>query len=163
MKILFQELCVKGDDWDQQLLGDTKVRWEKWLEDLFKAKEINIARCVYSHSLEYVTGCYLHGFGDASKKPYCAVVSMVYQLTDWSRHVRLLTGKTRVAPLKQLTISRLELMSATILTTLMETVQNALSPQVEVSGMTYWLPYDRKLTRHEINANFKNSRSFKSR
>ena len=139
MKILFQELCVKGDDWDQQLLGDTKVRWEKWLEDLFKAKEISIARCVYSHSLECVTGCYLHGFGDASKKAYCAVVYMVYQLTDGSRHVRLLTGKTRVAPLKQLTIPRLELMSATILTTLVETVQNALSPQVEVSGMTSWL------------------------
>ena len=85
-----------------------------------------------------MTGCYLHGFGDASKKAYCAVVYMVYQLTDGSRHVRLLTGKTRVAPLKQLTIPRLELMSATILTTLMETVQNALSPQVEVSGMTYW-------------------------
>ena len=89
--------------------------------------------------MDSVTECYLHGFGDASKGAYCAVVYLVYQLNDGSRHASLLTSKTRVAPLKQLTIPRLELMSATVLARLVDTVRKALEPQLKVSGTTYWL------------------------
>ena len=46
--------------------------------------------------------------------------------------MRLLTSRSRVAPLKELTIPRLELMSARILAQLMSTVKNALEEQVTV-------------------------------
>ena len=66
-----------------------------------------------------MTECYLHGFGDASKKDYCAMVFNVYYTDDGQTHVQLFTSKTRVAPLKGLSIPRLELMSVTILAQLM--------------------------------------------
>ena len=44
-----------------------------------------------------------------------------------------------MAPLKELTIPRLELMSARILAQLMSTVKNAPEEQVTLNGTRYWL------------------------
>ena len=57
--------------------------------------------------------------------------------------------KTRVAPLKQLSIPRLELMSARILAMLMNTVYVALSSQVRIEEKFYWL--DSKTALFWIN------------
>ena len=52
-------------------------------------------------------GCNLHGLGDASKKAYCAMVYLVYSAGDGKTHVTLIASKTRVAPVKVLSIPRL--------------------------------------------------------
>ena len=59
----------------------------------------------------------------------------MYLTTDGKTHVRLLASKTRVAPLKELSIPRLELMSARILAQLMHTVKNALHSQRKLTGV----------------------------
>ena len=86
-----------------------------------------------------MTECSLHGFGDASKKAYCAMVYFVYRTDDGQTHARLITSKTRVAPLKELSIPRLELMAARILAQLMNTVRNAIQSQLRVDGVRFWL------------------------
>ena len=86
-----------------------------------------------------MTECYLHGFGDASERAYCAMVYLVYHTADSQAHASLVASKTRVAPLKQLSIPRLELMSVRILAQLMNTVCNALQSQVKVDGMRFWM------------------------
>ena len=68
---------------------------------------------------------WLHGFGDASKRAYCAVVYLVTIVCD-KVYVKLVASKTRVAPIKELSISRLELMAARILAQLMDAVRRAL-------------------------------------
>ena len=130
MKILFQHLCRDKLDWDDELNGEAKTKWETWIDDLKKAKEIIIPRCVYDKSEQQIAECFLHGFGDASKAAYCAVVYLVYRLQDGSRNVKMLASKSRVAPLKALTIPRLELMSARILAQLMHSVGKALESQL---------------------------------
>eukprot|EP00794_Sanderia_malayensis_P021402 gene21402-biopygen17184 len=137
-KILSQELCVDKLDWDDPLPGSKVDLWNTWLGDLVKVQTISIPRCVYRQSESEILTCQLHGFGDASKKAYCAVVYLVYETAE-GMFSQLLCSKTRVAPLKSLTIPRLELMSARILATLMNTVQNALSPQVKIDKIKYWL------------------------
>ena len=81
----------------------------------------------------------LHGFGDSSKKAYCATVYFVYLGTDGKTHVRLVASKTRVAPLKELSIPRLEFMSAMILAQLMDTIRVALQSQLKIDGVEFWL------------------------
>ena len=124
MKILFQEICSSKLDWDETLTGEIKGKWVKWVQDLLQKGEIKISRCLYEAREECLTECYLHGFGDASKKAYCAMVYFVYRTDDGQTHARLITSKTRVAPLKELSIPRLELMSVRILAQLMNTVRN---------------------------------------
>ena len=83
MKVLFQEICNSKFDWDEVLTGEIKRKWDKWVQDLAETKEICINRCLYETGGGDVTECYLHGFGDASKKAYCAMVYFVYFIR-WS-------------------------------------------------------------------------------
>ena len=138
MKILFQELCCENFDWDSKLEGKVKKKWDEWIEDLSKIRGITISRCIWDHPKQEVLHCYLHGFGDASNKAYCTVVYLVYN-TPVGVFVRMLTSRSRVAPLKALTIPRLELMSARILVQLTNTVMKALETEVKLSGTRYWL------------------------
>ena len=102
-----------------------------------ETKEIRINRCLYEIGGGDVTECYLHGFGDARKKAYCAMVYFVYHTKDGKAHVRLVASKTRVAPLKEVLIPCLELMSARILVQLVHTVKNALQLQVKLDGVKF--------------------------
>ena len=68
----------------------------------------------------------LYGFSDSSRKAYCAVVYLVSERYDCFVP-KLLTSKTKVAPLKPLSIPRLELQAAVILARLMTSVKEALN------------------------------------
>ena len=137
-KILFQELCLEKLGWDDPLPEDKRVRWETWLKDLKCTNTISVPRCVFAECKGKVLSCQLHGFADASKKAYCAMVFLVCKTTEGT-YTRLLSAKTRVAPLKQLSIPRLELMSARVLATLMSTILEALGPNFKVDEVKYWL------------------------
>lgn len=96
-----------------------------------------MARCVYRVPQDQINR-YLHGFADASRQAYCAVVYFVCKEYG-AFSVTLLTSKTRVAPLKTQTLPRLELMSGRVLVKRMETAQNALKDEVEIMGSRQWL------------------------
>ena len=57
----------------------------------------------------------LHGFSDASHRAYAAVVYMRSLYSDGQIDVRLVSSKSRVAPLKKQSIPRLELLGAVLL------------------------------------------------
>ena len=137
MKALFQELCVEKLGWDDELNEGHKERWDSWVKDLVKTKVITFNRCLYYNIQENVLASYLHGLGDASNLAYCAVVYFVYE-SGTGTYVKMLTSKTRVAPLKPLTIPRLELMSARILASLVDKVKKALEDQVQIAETRYW-------------------------
>ncbi|GFR12555.1 uncharacterized protein TNCT_263951 [Trichonephila clavata] len=63
----------------------------------------------------------LHGFCDASTKAYAAVVYLKSK-----QEIHLVSAKTRVAPIKQLTTPRLELCGALLLAELISVIQKAL-------------------------------------
>ena len=149
-KALFQEICVQKFDWDEDLPEEIKCHWVKMVSDLKDVDEIFVPRCLYESKANEIKSCYLHGFADASKTAYCAMIYLVYE-TENGFDSSLICAKTRVAPLKELSIPRLELMSARILATLMDTVRVALSSQVQIDGVYYWL--DSKTALYWINNN----------
>ena len=71
--------------------------------------------------------------------------------------VNLLTSKTRVAPLKPLTIPRLEFMSAEVLTNLVSRVRKA-KIKVEIKEIRYWSavrqPYVGSKTEERGNSSY---------
>ena len=54
----------------------------------------------------------LHVFGDASEDAFCAVAYIVTENENADRKVSFIMGKARVAPVKNHTIPKLELMTA---------------------------------------------------
>lgn len=69
----------------------------------------------------------LHGFADASEKAYAAVIYIRSSRNQSSPRINLVAAKTRVVPLKQNSLPRLELCAATLLTRLMICVTNVLN------------------------------------
>ncbi|XP_065052932.1 uncharacterized protein LOC135682125 [Rhopilema esculentum] len=149
-KILFQELYLGKISWDDPLRKDKLERWEEWVKDLKQTGTICLPRCVVSKNKGKILSRQLHGFADASKKAYCRMVYLVEETTEGT-FTGLLSAKTRVAPLKELTIPRLELMSARVLATLMNTIIQAFGPQFKFDCIKYWL--DSKTALYWIDNN----------
>lgn len=120
-KILFQELWLQNLTWDDPLPQKVAELWRKYRNDLFILDQLKISRFVI-HSGEI----HLHGFCDASTKAYSAVVYCRSVDDNGRIHVSLIASKTRVAPLKQISLPRLELCGALLLTRLMKTVATDL-------------------------------------
>ena len=66
----------------------------------------------------------LHGFSDASEKAYAAVVYMRSCYDNGTVDVKLVTSKSRVAPLSKQSIPRLELLGALILARLADALSS---------------------------------------
>ncbi|CAH8639763.1 unnamed protein product, partial [Dicrocoelium dendriticum] len=110
-KILLQKLCRDKLGWDQLIDQTDEVVWENWLTGMRELGTIKVPRCVL--------GCYqgtqppqLHIFCDASEKGYGAVAYARFGNSGISIHCCLLYAKSRVAPLKSVSIPRLELTAA---------------------------------------------------
>lgn len=68
----------------------------------------------------------IHGFADASETAYVAVTYLQTEDEDGGMHVSLLRARTRVAPLQQVSLPRLELCAAALVTHLAEHVWSVL-------------------------------------
>ena len=68
---------------------------------------------------------------DASEDAYSGVVYLRMEDTDGNIHVALIASKTRVAPIKRLSIPRLELCGAYLLTKLLNHVRSVLNLPIE--------------------------------
>ena len=126
-KVFFKELCEDCIEWDEELSGDILQKWQSLIKSLKEAPTFSIPR-FYLQDID-IEGATLslHGFCDASKEAYAAVVYIVAH-SDSQVCVRFVVSKTRVAPRQELTIPRLELMSALLLARLIDNVMKSLSP-----------------------------------
>ena len=124
-RLIFQKLCLKGKDWDDPLEEEDLKVWNKWVQEYKEAKKIEFKRLVLPRETSNDLKMTMHTFCDASEKGYCTTV---YLVVDSEKEVtsNLLTAKCRLAPLKKLTIPRLELASAKTGATITKVVQNAL-------------------------------------
>ena len=123
-KSLLQELWKLTLGWDQELPYDVNQQWQTYQCELIHIEQIKIPRCITVSNYQSVQ---LHGFSDASEKAYAAVIYLRSVQNDGQITVKLVTAKTRVAPIKQLSIPRLELCGAVLLTKLITKVQQTIN------------------------------------
>ncbi|XP_054706606.1 uncharacterized protein LOC129216417 [Uloborus diversus] len=105
-----------------------------WFEDLCLLKEVSIPLWVQCHE-KNKKSCSIHTFFDASGRTYAATVFLRIQ-TDTEVEVYLLASKSRVAPAKQITMPRLELIAATVGARLCTSVLESL--QWQNVELTFW-------------------------
>jgi len=124
-KILIQELWLAKIDWDKPLPTELQNRWINFRRELPALDELSIPRWI--HTSSKITSLEIHGFSDASQLAMAAVVYV--RITTETNNVKtiLVCAKTKVAPLKRLTIPRLELNAALLLSRLVANVQRTLN------------------------------------
>ena len=115
-------------------------------------QEIKIPWC-FKNS-KSVTSIKLHSFSDASEKAYAAAVYTRHEYEDQSVTTQLITSKTRLSPLKAISIPQLELMGVLIGVCLTKQVSTAL--EIPMKDMTFWV--DSMNVLHWIHGR---SRSYK--
>ncbi|XP_064646267.1 uncharacterized protein LOC135499453 [Lineus longissimus] len=112
-KFMVQDLWREHLDWDQPLPDHLHQKWLAWLSELEHLKAVQIPR----HHLDFtsqVKHIEIHVFGDASEAGFGAVAYLRYETPKGDIRCSFLASKTRVAPLKVLTIPRLELQGAVL-------------------------------------------------
>ncbi|GFW08076.1 uncharacterized protein TNCV_2978442 [Trichonephila clavipes] len=115
LKIMLQELWKSKAFWDDPIPSSILENWNKFTKESKYLNSISIPRFL---GIDQNSDIILHGFCDASTKAYAAVVYLKSK-----QEIHLVSAKTRVAPIKQLTIPRLELCGALLLAELISVIQ----------------------------------------
>ncbi|XP_058978468.1 uncharacterized protein LOC131802916 [Musca domestica] len=123
-KIIMQKIWLDKVGWDEEISPESIDLWKAFQSSFSSINEIRVPRWfnfVPDHEIEF------HGFSDASERAYAAVL-YIRIVSPTTVYTHLVASKTKVAPIKSLSIPRLELCAATLLAELIDN----LVPQFDV-------------------------------
>ncbi|XP_038106574.1 uncharacterized protein LOC119766211 [Culex quinquefasciatus] len=144
IKILYQHLWLCELSWDDGLPATVEPAWKEIKETLHLLEQIRIRRFAPNKDGKIE----LHGFSDASEAAYSAVVYAREPDETGQAEMNLLAAKTKVAPIRQVCVPRLELNGGTLLANLMLAIVQALS-HLEVELYAYT---DSSIVLHWLSA-----------
>lgn len=133
-KILMRKIWLSKVDWDSNISSECFQDWKKFLDNYSSIDCIQIPRWI-----SYSPTCTIqfHAFCDASENAYAAVIYTRIQLENNVVCVNLLTSKSRVSPVKSLSIPLLELCGATLLADTVNSVIPSMNlPDYEIYKWT---------------------------
>lgn len=116
-KILMQAIWRAQIDWDDEVHKEIANRWLKIWECIDSVEQVRLPRWLV---MSDEVPLQLHGFADSSIEAYGCVIYL--RVVDKCGNIssRLTVSKSRVAPLKKVTIPRLELASTELLAKLID-------------------------------------------
>lgn len=165
VKCLFQEMWERGIAWDQDLPEDLAEKWHQWCSEISCLKTIAINRCydvkndsddLNPHDANSTEKREIHVFTDASERAYCAAAYLRCVKSNGHCTTSLVASKTKVAPLKKMTLPRLELMGALIGARLGKFIITNL--KMSENEMYFWT--DSMITFHWIRSSSKQWKQF---
>ncbi|XP_063540322.1 uncharacterized protein LOC134749332 [Cydia strobilella] len=134
-KMFIQRLWLAGIGWDEEPPSDILQDWLTYRKQLAHLIDFRIPRWLHTHADDTLHE--LHGFCDASNAAYAAVVYLRVVDSTGNIHVALVTAKTRVSPVKQVSIPRLELCGAVLVTKLLAEVAEVMEiPKPNIKAWT---------------------------
>lgn len=133
-KILIQSLWEENLDWDTVIPENLRLFWLEVRDNFDELNSLRIPRHVVIANP--ITNEF-HGFCDASKGAYgaCIYIRSIDRLNNIQTN--LLIAKSKVAPLRKITLPRLELCGAYLLSNLSVKVLNSMSTLV-LNRKFYW-------------------------
>ncbi|XP_076660084.1 uncharacterized protein LOC143363614 [Halictus rubicundus] len=132
-KIIMQRLWQLKIDWDESLPMNVQNEWQNYRNNLKLLEKVKFNRHITQRSVKSIE---LHGFCDASERAYGACIYIRTINQSGKIKTQLLCAKSRVAPLKTISLARLELCGANLLATLYCSVRESLTHTI--SKTTFW-------------------------
>ncbi|XP_058456720.1 uncharacterized protein LOC131434090 [Malaya genurostris] len=130
-KILMQHIWRSGSDWDEKIVEGLQGLWNSWIMLLKRLNEVRVPRCFFGEASSGLpSAIQLHVFVDAGELAY-ACVAYLRIIQDGTVRCALVAAKTKVAPLKPLSIPRLELQAGLIGVRLMDNICAVLDLPLE--------------------------------
>ena len=111
-KQIMQELWRMKKTWDQPLDGELLQRWLLWKNNLPLLANVEVPRCYFSRRDHEGATLQLHHFCDASEVGYGTSSYLRITYPDGTVECAFVMGKLRNAPIKPVSIPRLELQGA---------------------------------------------------
>ena len=145
---------ASGQHWDEELPKGTAERFLEWSVELPKLAAITTPRSYFSGNFEELE---LQMFGDSSQEVFSAVAFLRDRVTTSSgpqTELAFVLGKARVAPMKVMTVPKLELQAALLAARLKQDICRALT--VKVNRVFMWtdsttvLQWLNSATKHPI-------------
>ena len=130
-KCILQEIWKLGLDWDSEIPDDLKRSFERCLRGLNVLSTWKVPRSYTGLGWSAADSVELHAFGDASGKGYGACVFVKLTYPDGVSKTALVMSKARVAPVKKVTLPRLELLGALLCVRLLQFVHQSLKLSAE--------------------------------
>ena len=121
-KILLQDIWRSSLNWDEEISQALFKRWKIWLQGLQQIKDLKIDRC-YNVHFKQIINIQLHIFCDASEQAFATVAYFRFEIGNEIKIVLCQESRNQVAPLKRLTIPRLELQAAVMGSRLAKTIK----------------------------------------
>ncbi|XP_066595379.1 uncharacterized protein [Prorops nasuta] len=132
-KIIMQKVWRSKVGWDESVSQEIYTEWHKFYRQLTNMSECSFTRRILDESPDDLQ---LHGFSDASTAAYGACMYVRNIKKNGSITVTLICSKSRVAPIKSVTIPRLELCGALLLANLYQAIKKPLG--MKFSRVIFW-------------------------
>lgn len=135
-KVLLQDIWRTAIGWDEEIHDNHFEKWRLWISLLPALETIKIPRCYLDKCTpESYESVQIHVFVDASEEAYAAAAYLRITCGELV-HCQLVTAKTKVAPLRPISIPRMELQAALLGARMINTVSNGHS--IEIKHRHLW-------------------------
>jgi len=151
-----QDVWRSGVGWNDEPVGEYVQKWSAWTSQLPALEAITIPR-PYSKQMRERVNIQLHVFCDASEQAYASVAYLRVQ-TNNSVDISFVMGKARMAPLKPISIPRLELMAAVMGTRMAACIGK--EHEVTIDEVVFWT--DSRTVLFWIRSDARNYKQFVS-
>lgn len=132
-KLLMRQLITlrqesKADEqvgWVEPIPEEMHARWVHLFQDMYALEELKFKRCITPHGA--IGDPILVIYADASNIAYSTCAYVRFELKDGTFSAQLLAAKSRIAPIRQITVPRLELCAAVLAARLRKAIERETS------------------------------------
>ncbi|XP_058122825.1 uncharacterized protein LOC131293780 [Anopheles ziemanni] len=131
-KILLQDLWRDGFGWDEAASPRMIESWNGFASHLPLLRQLPIPRMALPSEPQ---GAIMYGFSDASTKAFGCAIYLRFLDGEGNPQSRLLCSRSRLAPIEEVTLPRLELQGALLLARLYAKIKDAFGTRI---SQTRW-------------------------
>ena len=136
-KLRFQQLCRQKFGWDVSISDPELEKSQRWLNRLQELSHVQIPRCFTPKNLKALKSIEIRNFADASSYAYAACSYFRLVDTDDNIFCAFVIAKSRLAPIKAVSIPRWELTAAVLAVRLNALVKGELN--FDVCQSYFWI------------------------